>query len=187
MTSFQPTPEAAPDGSGNRPDRPRPAPITVTKPKDRHAEVGFRGRQRSNATQASIADPKARLYRTSPGTGARLSFTGLPPMESRTGLIVGTGMPQTDGHAKRRAALGYAPPPIAGPAASRMIPHRHMTVEPASENAAKIVNGWGRLANAAQRRGRTTAPFRRSGNAIGKGSSGWAGTSRRDAKASNPG
>lgn len=39
-----------------------------------------------------------------------------------------------------------------------MIPHRHLTVEPASENAAKIVNGWGRLANAARRRGRTTAP-----------------------------
>lgn len=121
MTSFQPKPEAAPDESGNRPDGPLPSPITVTKPKDRHAEVDFRGRQRSNATQSSIADPKARLYRTSPGTGASLCFIGRTPTENRTGLMVGTEMPQA-GDWRWSISKGCA---------SRMTPHRHMTIHPA--------------------------------------------------------
>ena len=120
MKSFQPKPKAAPPESGDGPDGPPPvadahtetnlspetAPMTVTKPKDRNAEVDFRGQKRSNATHASVTDPEARLYRKSPGTGASLCFIGHTLMENRNGLIVGTEVTQADGHAERRAALG---------------------------------------------------------------------------------
>lgn len=126
MKSFQPKPEAAPPEGGDGPDDPPPpppaadaaaeapaetspkpetAPMTATKPRDRNAEVDFRGQKRSNATHASATDPEARLYRKSPGTGASLCFIGHTLMENRNGLIVGTEMTQADGHAERRAAL----------------------------------------------------------------------------------
>ena len=123
MKSFQPKPEAAPP-DGDRPDDPPPpppaadadaetpaqtspetAPMTTEKPRDRNAEVDFRGQKRSNATHTSGTDPEARLYKKSPGTGASLCFIGHTLMENRNGLIVQTEMTQADGHAERRAAL----------------------------------------------------------------------------------
>jgi transposase len=123
MKSFQPKPEAAPpEGDDGRPPpppaadapaeapaepspSPETAPMTSAKPRDRNAEVDFRGQKRSNATHASVTDPEARLYRKSPGTGASLCFIGHTLMENRNGLIVQTEMTQADGHAERRAAL----------------------------------------------------------------------------------
>jgi len=123
MKSFQPKPEAAPPDGGDGPDDPPPppsadaetpaevspkpetAPMAAIKPKDRNAEVDFRGQKRSNATHASVTDPEARLYRKSPGTGASLCFIGHTLMENRNGLIVETEMTKADGHAERRAAL----------------------------------------------------------------------------------
>ena len=124
MKSFQPRPEAAPPGGGDGPGEPPPpaakseadadasaqsspetAPMTPSKPKDRNAEVDFRGQKRSNATHASVTDPEARLYKKSPGVGASLCFIGHTLMENRNGLIVQTEMTQADGHAERRAAL----------------------------------------------------------------------------------
>jgi len=123
MKSFQPKPEAAPPDGGDGPDDPPPppsadaetpaevspkpetAPMAAIKPRDRNAEVDFRGQKRSNATHASVTDPEARLYRKSPGTGASLCFIGHTLMENRNGLIVETEMTKADGHAERRAAL----------------------------------------------------------------------------------
>jgi transposase len=123
MKSFQPKPEAAPLDGGDGPDDPPPppsadaetpaevspkpetAPMAAIKPRDRNAEVDFRGQKRSNATHASVTDPEARLYRKSPGTGASLCFIGHTLMENRNGLIVETEMTKADGHAERRAAL----------------------------------------------------------------------------------
>ena len=125
IKSFQPKAEAThPEGSDGPDDPPPPpradataeapaetspspetAPMTVSKPRDRNAEVNFRGQKRSNATHASVTDPEARLYRKSPGTGASLCFIGHTLMENRNGLIVQTEMTQADGHAERRAAL----------------------------------------------------------------------------------
>ena len=79
--------------------------MTPENPKDRNAEVDFRGQKRSNATHASVTDPEARLYKKSAGTGATLCFIGHTLMENRHGLIVQTEMTQADGHAERRAAL----------------------------------------------------------------------------------
>lgn len=79
--------------------------MTAPKPRDRNAEVDFRGQKRSNATHASVTDPEARLYKKSPGTGASLCFIGHTLMENRNGLIVATEVTQADGHAERRAAL----------------------------------------------------------------------------------
>lgn len=123
MKSFQPKPEPTPaPGGGDGPDDPPPpppaadvespaqtqpetAPVTNAKPKDRNAEVDFRGQKRSNATHASVTDPEARLYKKSPGAGASLCFIGHTLVENRNGLIVETEMTQADGHAERRAAL----------------------------------------------------------------------------------
>lgn len=121
MKSFQPKPEAVPPG-GNRPDEPPPpppaadtetptqtsrenAPMTNARLREKNAEVDFRGQKRTNATHASVTDPEARLYKTSPGTGASLCFIAHTLMENRHGLIVETEMTQADGHAERRAAL----------------------------------------------------------------------------------
>jgi hypothetical protein len=79
--------------------------MTPETPKDRNAEVDFRGQKRSNVTHASVADPEARPYKKSAGTGAALCFIGHTLMENRHGLIVQTEMTQADGHAERRAAL----------------------------------------------------------------------------------
>ncbi len=124
MKSFQPKPEPAPPvedkGSNDPPPPPtitapdaqtsaQPNPeiatMTAENPKDRNAEVDFRGQKRSNATHASVTDPEARLYKKSAGTGATLCFIGHTLMENRHGLIVQTEMTQADGHAERQAAL----------------------------------------------------------------------------------
>lgn len=121
MKSFQPKPEAAPPGDGSGSDDPPPppaadaetptqtkpetSPMPPAKPKNRNAEVDFRGQTRSNATHGSVTDPEARLYKKSPGTGANLCFIGHTLMENRNGLIVQTELTQADGHAERRAAL----------------------------------------------------------------------------------
>jgi hypothetical protein len=98
MKSFQPKPQPAPPGDGDEPDDPPPpppaadaetpvqpnpeiAPMTTAKPKDRNADVDFRGQKRSNATHASVTDPEARLYKKSPGAGASLCFMGHTLME----------------------------------------------------------------------------------------------------------
>ena len=130
MKSLQPKPEAAPPNGGDGPDdppsqppatdaeasagpspspSPETAPMIATKPRDRNAEVDFRGQKRSNATHASVTDPQARLYKKSPGTGASLCFIGHTLMENRNGLIVGTEVAQADGYAERRAALDMIP------------------------------------------------------------------------------
>lgn len=124
MKSFQPKPEPAPPvedkGSNDPPPppaitapdaqtpaQPNPEIATMTpeNPKDRNAEVDFRGQKRSNATHASVTDPEARLSKKSAGTGATLCFIGHTLMENRHGLIVQAEMTQADGHAERRAAL----------------------------------------------------------------------------------
>ncbi|GHG92867.1 hypothetical protein GCM10010961_24970 [Pseudodonghicola xiamenensis] len=73
--------------------------------RNRNAEVDFRGERRSNATHASVTDPEARLFKTSPGTGAMLCFMGHSLMENRSGLIVQADLTRADGHAERRAAI----------------------------------------------------------------------------------
>ena len=52
--------------------------------RNRDAEVDFKGVKRSNATQASITDPAARLFKKSPGTGAVLCFMGHALAEIRS-------------------------------------------------------------------------------------------------------
>jgi transposase len=120
MKRFQPKADAAlpdDDGPGDPPaldTTPETAPSDIpaendpmprnTKP-HRNAEVDFRGEKRSNATHASTADPDARLYKKSPGTGTMLCFIGHALMENRNGLIVQGDLTQADGHAERKAAL----------------------------------------------------------------------------------
>jgi transposase len=72
MKSFRPK-----DGSGEPPTG-----------GGRNAERDFHGEKRTNATHASTTDPDARLYRKSPGQGAKLCHMGHLTMENRHGLIV---------------------------------------------------------------------------------------------------
>jgi hypothetical protein len=74
MKSFRPKDEAGADsppddGSGSR-----------------NSEVDFRGTKRTNDTHGSTTDPDARLYRKSPGAGAKLCYMGHVLMENRNGL-----------------------------------------------------------------------------------------------------
>jgi len=71
----------------------------------RNAEVDFHGEKRSNETHASTTDPDARLYRKSPGQGAKLCFIGHVLMENRGGLVVDAELTRATGHAERYAAL----------------------------------------------------------------------------------
>jgi len=71
----------------------------------RNAEVDFRGEKRSNVTHASTTDPDARLYRKSPGQGAKLCFIGHVLMENRGGLVVDAELTRATGYAERYAAL----------------------------------------------------------------------------------
>ena len=118
MKSFQPKAGSAPpddEGPGDPPTSDIPpenqseTPAAETEPMNRNSrrnrQVDFRGEKRSNATHASTADPDARLYRKSPGTGAMLCFMGHALMENRPGLIVQGELSRADGHAERRAAL----------------------------------------------------------------------------------
>jgi hypothetical protein len=87
MKSFRPKAEGSPpDDKGpgdppmssitpeNQPTQSEPMPHHNRR--NRNAKVGFKGRKRSNATHALTPDPAARLYKKSPGTGARLCFMG---------------------------------------------------------------------------------------------------------------
>ena len=91
MKSFQPKADGTPpDDTGpgdppasevtpeNQPEETQPETAPMPRPThpSRNAEVDFKGEKRSNATHASTTDPEARLYKTSPGTGAMLCFIG---------------------------------------------------------------------------------------------------------------
>ncbi len=119
MKSFQPKPGGVPPDGDSGPDDPPSArtedapeqikpethEMTRPTPKDRNAEVDFRGEKRSNATHASTTDPDARLFKKSPGAGAMLCFMGHTLMENRNGLVVQVDLTQADGRAERRAAI----------------------------------------------------------------------------------
>jgi len=97
MKSFK-AKEPPQDDSKSDPDE-RPA------TEGRNAEVDFRGEKRSNVTHASTTDPDARLYRKSPGQGAKLCFIGHVLMENRGGLVVDAELTRATGYAERYAAL----------------------------------------------------------------------------------
>lgn len=121
MKSFQPKTEGSPpdaDGPGGLPGNtdqdtsldtapaqsdPEAAPMPSRR--QRNAEVDVRGEKRSNATQARITHPDARLFRKSQGTGAILCYMGHALMENRNGFVVQADLTRADGHAERRAAL----------------------------------------------------------------------------------
>jgi transposase len=67
--------------------------------------VDFRGERRSNETHASTTDPQARLAKKSPGSTAKLSFSGHALMENRNGLIVDFRIAEQNGYAERLIAL----------------------------------------------------------------------------------
>ena len=50
-----------------------------------------------------MLDPDARLYTTSPETGAMLCFIGHALMEKRSGFILQGDLTRADGHAERRS------------------------------------------------------------------------------------
>ena len=97
MKSFK-AKEPPQDNSKSDPDE-RPA------TEGRNAEVDFHGEKRSNETHASTTDPDARLYRKSPGQGAKLCFIGHVLMENRGGLVVDAELTRATGYAERYAAL----------------------------------------------------------------------------------
>lgn len=70
----------------------------------RNTERDFHGEKRTNATHASTTDPDARLYRKSPGQGAKLCHMGHVTMENRHGLIVETELTPATGWGERAAA-----------------------------------------------------------------------------------
>lgn len=94
MKSFRPQAEAAQpedEGPGEPPVRRtarapnrrrcpahqiRDAPDAQPETQHPQCRGRFRGERRLNATHASTTDPDARLYKTSPGTGAMLCFIG---------------------------------------------------------------------------------------------------------------
>ena len=79
-------------------------------PKDRNAEVDFKGDKRRNDTHRSTTDPDAMLYRKGPGQAAKLCFIGHGLMENRSGLIVDCRLTLVSGHAERLAALEMIEP-----------------------------------------------------------------------------
>ena len=74
-------------------------------PGGRNDEIDFRGTKRSNDTHASTTDPDARLYRKSPGAGAKLCYMGHVLMENRNGLAVDAETTRVAGFAERPAAI----------------------------------------------------------------------------------
>jgi hypothetical protein len=74
-------------------------------PQGRNAERNFRGEKRSNATNASITDPDARLFKKARGQAARLCHMGHVLMENRNGLVVDAMLTHATGTAEREAAL----------------------------------------------------------------------------------
>lgn len=74
-------------------------------PGGRNGEVDFRGTRRSNDTHASTTDPDARLYRKSPGAGAKLCYMGHVLIENRNGLAVDAETTRVAGFAERLTAV----------------------------------------------------------------------------------
>ncbi len=74
-------------------------------PSGRNGEVDFRGTKRGNETHASTTDPDARLYRKSPGAGAKLCYMGHVLMENRNGLAVDAETTRVAGFAERLTAV----------------------------------------------------------------------------------
>jgi hypothetical protein len=74
----------------------------------RNREVDFRGETRTNDTHESTSDPDCRLYKKSPGAGARLCHLGHLLMENRGGFIVDTTVTPPSGNAEREAAVHLA-------------------------------------------------------------------------------
>jgi len=116
MKSFQPKappeeddadvpPRPPTDQTPPKADQPETPETPPMQSKSRNTEVDFKGQKRSNATHASVTDPDARLYKTSPGAGAMLCFMGHTLMENRNGLIVKADLTHADGRAERKAAL----------------------------------------------------------------------------------
>lgn len=93
MKSFRPKDE---DGADGAPD---------DAPGGRNSGVDFRGTKRSNDTHASTTDPDARLYRKSPGAGAKLCYMGHVLMENRNGLAVDAETTRVAGFAERLTAV----------------------------------------------------------------------------------
>ena len=91
MKSFRPKDEPpAPKGGG------------------RNATVDFRGESRTNDTHESATDPDCRLYKKSPGAGARLCHMGHLVMENRNGFIVESAVTPPSGRAEREVAVALA-------------------------------------------------------------------------------
>ena len=94
MKSFQPKASPPPDHDDDPGDPPPPTqeppadtdqqtetqPMPDTPRQPRNAEVNFRGRKRSNAANASVTDPDARLYKNSPGTAQCCASSGISLM-----------------------------------------------------------------------------------------------------------
>jgi hypothetical protein len=93
MKSFRPKDEAGADEP------------PADSPGGRNDEVDFRGSRRSNDTHASATDPDARLYRKSPGAGAKLCYMGHVLMENRNGLAVDAETTRVAGFAERLTAV----------------------------------------------------------------------------------
>jgi transposase len=74
----------------------------------RNREGDFRSETRGNDTHESTSDPDCRLYKKSPGAGARLCHMGHLLMENRGGFIVNTAVTPPSGHAEREAAVALA-------------------------------------------------------------------------------
>ncbi len=84
-----------------RPKDEPPAP----KSGGRNRSIDFRGETRGNDTHESASDPDCRLYKKSPGAGARLAHMGHLLMENRNGFIVETAVTPPSGNAERAAAV----------------------------------------------------------------------------------
>lgn len=67
--------------------------------------VGFHGQRRTNATHRSLTDPEARLYKKSPGVGAKLAHGAHVLMESKNGLMVDVSVSEARTRAEREEAL----------------------------------------------------------------------------------
>jgi len=87
--------------------RPKDEPPSTGGP-GRNRTVDYRGETRGNDTHESRTDPDCRLYKKSPGAGARLAHLGNLVMENRNGFIVATRVTPPAGNAEREAAVHLA-------------------------------------------------------------------------------
>ena len=71
----------------------------------RNAQADWKGRPRSNDSQASTTDPDAPIYRKSHNAAAILCYQGHALMENRNGLAVSAMVNHADGFGERSAAV----------------------------------------------------------------------------------